>query len=287
MAVEALLIYAALAILAIGTITDFRIREVPDWVNYSGIAIGLGLRAIMSASSLEWSFIVSGLIGFGIFYGFALMMFYLGQWGGGDSKMLMALGALLGFEFRPDSALVSFAVNMLLVGAAYGVLWSIYLAVRHRKKFIPVASRIVRTRRFIASKIVALAVAFALAIAALGVPDYLIKVGMLIIALGVVMTFYTWFFVKAIEKCCMIKPIPVEKLTEGDWIVKDIVISGKRICGPKDLGISKEQIKELLRLKSRGKINEILVKEGMPFVPSFFIAYIVTLIWGNLVLLFV
>ena len=126
-----------------------------------------------------------------------------------------------------------------------------------------------------------------MAIAALFIPDYFLKIGFIILALAFLVMFYMWFFVKTIEDCCMIKSVPVEKLTEGDWIVKNIVIDKKRICGPKDLGISKSQIKTLLRLKRKGKIRKILIKEGMPFVPSFLISYVVTLIFGNLVLLFI
>jgi hypothetical protein len=81
--------------------------------------------------------------------------------------------------------------------------------------------------------------------------------------------------------------IPVEKLTEGDWIVKDVIVGGKRICGPKDLGISKPQIEVLLKLKQKGKIRKILVKEGMPFVPVFLISFVISLIWGNIALMYI
>ncbi|GIU69536.1 MAG: hypothetical protein KatS3mg002_0772 [Candidatus Woesearchaeota archaeon] len=48
----------------------------------------------------------------------------------------------------------------------------------------------------------------------------------------------------------------------------------KYITGPKDLGISKEQI-ELLK---KSKIKKVLVKEGIPFIPAFLIAFILTMI---------
>ena len=83
----------------------------------------------------------------------------------------------------------------------------------------------------------------------------------------------------------MIKKIPIEKLTEGDWIVKDVMVDNKRICGPKDLGIEKKQIAQLIKLKQKGKIQNIVIKEGIPFVPSFLIAYIATLLLGNWLLL--
>jgi len=81
----------------------------------------------------------------------------------------------------------------------------------------------------------------------------------------------------------MLKKVDVGKLTEGDWIVKDVKVDGKRICGPKDLGISKKQIRQLLRFRARGKIRKVLIKEGMPFVPSFLMGFIVTLFFGMIV----
>ena len=67
----------------------------------------------------------------------------------------------------------------------------------------------------------------------------------------------------------------------------DIRINGKYICGPKDLGIEKKQIKKLMVFYREGKIKKILIKEGIPFVPSFLIAFVITLVYGNIVLLLV
>ena len=79
----------------------------------------------------------------------------------------------------------------------------------------------------------------------------------------------------------MIKEVLPDKITEGDWIVEDVIVDNKRICGPKDLGIEKEQIKELLRLKSRNKIKTVLVKYGIPFIPSFLLAFLFSWIFDN------
>jgi hypothetical protein len=85
----------------------------------------------------------------------------------------------------------------------------------------------------------------------------------------------------------MIKKVKPEQLTIGDWIVNDVVVDGKRICGPKDLGIEEKQIKKLLRLKKKNKIKLVIIKEGIPFIPSFLASFIITFIWGNLFFLLV
>ena len=116
---------------------------------------------------------------------------------------------------------------------------------------------------------------------------FYIKILILSLAFLILVTFYLWVFTKAIEKSCMYKLVQPTRLTEGDWIVEDIRVYGKYVAGPKDLGISKNQIKKLVQFYKQGKIKKILIKEGIPFVPSFFIAFIVTLIFGNPLLWFI
>ena len=52
----------------------------------------------------------------------------------------------------------------------------------------------------------------------------------------------------------------------------------KYLCGPKDLGISKHQI-ELLKQLGYKKIK---IKEAIPFIPSFFLAFMLTITYGNI-----
>ncbi|MBT4352442.1 hypothetical protein HOD20_07955, partial [archaeon] len=98
-------------------------------------------------------------------------------------------------------------------------------------------------------------------------------------------TFFIWVVVKSIEEVCMIKKVAPEKLTEGDWIVKDIKIDGKRICGPKDLGIERKQIDQLIKFKKQKKITYVTIKNGIPFVPSFLFAFVYTIIFNNIIFL--
>ncbi len=81
-----------------------------------------------------------------------------------------------------------------------------------------------------------------------------------------------------------VKPM---ELTEGDWIAKDVKVNGKRICGPKDLGIEKKQIRKLVGFYRKGKVKRILIKVGIPFVPSFLVSFLISVLFGNMVLWFV
>lgn len=273
--IEALLSLIALALLAAGTYTDIKTREVPDWVNFSGIIAGVVVRLLWSIDTSDWRVFGWGALGFIVFFALAIIMYYAGQWGGGDSKLLMAMGALLGFEFSLKSLGLSFLVWILLAGAGYGLVWSIMLAVRNWKGFCSSCSSLSRSlRKFHIPVWIVFVVGIAFAIAT---DDSLLRIVMLVIAIVSPVLFYMSIAVKAVENCCMCKMLPVGMLTEGDWIAKPVRVKGRQICGPKDLGVTREKIQELKRLK----IKQVLVKEGIPFVPSFLIAFLLALWLGN------
>src|SRR3989338_1091038 len=125
-------------VLLIGSFTDLKTREVPDWLNYGLIISGIGLNLLFSAIYSNPSFIINSIIGLAIFFGIAYIMFYAGQWGGGDSKMLMGLGAMIGLDvsFKTPQFPASFLIYALFIGAIYGLLWSIWLAFRNRQRFL-------------------------------------------------------------------------------------------------------------------------------------------------------
>ena len=289
--------------LFIGSITDLKTREVPDWVNYGLIFSGIGLNTLFTVvynqfivkeiilnnrSTLQYiispdSYLIDSLVGLVILFGIAYIMFYAGQWGGGDSKILMGLGAMIGIDAGSISSqfLFGFFINALFIGAVYGLFWSILLVFKNRQKFRKEFSKILLQKNAVRAKKIMLLVLVLLFIFLFAARLYYIKILILSLAFITLTTFYLWIFVKAIEKSAMYKLVEPTRLTEGDWIVKDIYVKGKYICGPKDLGISKSQIRKLVEFYRKRKIRKILIKEGIPFVPSFLAAFVVTLIFGN------
>ncbi len=269
--------------LFIGSITDLKTREVPDWLNYGLVFSGLGLNLLFSIIYSNSSFVINSIIGLTIFFGIAYIMFYAGQWGGGDSKMIMGLGAIIGFDVSSVASqfLFGFFINALFIGAIYGLFWSFYLVLKNKKKFLKEFRKILLEKNILKTKKIMIILLIILLIVFFLVDLFYIKILILSIAFLMLATFYLWIFIKSVEKSCMYKLVEPSKLTEGEWIVKDIFIGGKYITGPKDLGISKNQIKKLIEFYKKGKVKKILIKEGIPFVPSFFIAFIVTLVFGN------
>jgi prepilin peptidase CpaA len=262
----------------IGTITDIRTREVPDWLNYALIFSGLGFGGIMSAVTGQATFIISSLAGLAVFFLLGMLMFYTGQWGGGDSKMLMGIGAMIGLDVSlyrnwliAPPFLLDFIVYSLICGAIYGLLWSIWVAIANRKEFMKDFKAQLRAANKAKIALLALAVGGIVLSFFMDAPfRFVILAAVCIILLA----FYAFLFIRAVEKSCMLKRVLPQELTEGDWIAEDVVINGKRITGPKDLGIEKDKIELLKKLHSRGKVDRIKIKVGIPFVPSFLFAFI-------------
>lgn len=280
-----LIIAVCIIALIIGSITDIKTREVPDWLNYSLVAAGLGIRLIWALAAWDIWILLYGVFGFLVFLALAYLMFYTGQWGGGDSKMLIGLGALIGLDFKLNTFMLSFLINMLFIGALYGVVWSCIIAFRNKKNFVKVFRDFMLEKSFMLWRRAVLIISLALLVSVFFVPNQILKLLILVIVFVMIIVVYLFTFIKAVEKIAMLKRVTPMQLTEGDWIVKDIHVDGKYIAGPKDLGIEKKQIKKLIDLYKKGKVKKILVKDGIPFVPSFLIAFIVTLIWGNVILM--
>jgi len=145
----------AFVLCIVGTYTDLKWREIPDWLNYFGILSGVGIGVIVSISSASFSPLIGVIIGG--FAGFVIgcVMFYSGQWGGGDSKLLIALGVLLGVQ--PEYDLLAFfnqpffvfLLWLVVCGGVYGLIWTIFLAVKNRKEFVKSFSVIAFEARWI------------------------------------------------------------------------------------------------------------------------------------------
>jgi Flp pilus assembly protein protease CpaA len=261
---------AGLLSLGLASWHDIRTREVPDLVSYGLILFSVSYGVAKALLLSSWQPLLSMLFGLCAMVALGFLLFYLGQWGGADSKLLMGLGALLGLGFGSYDLLL-FILLSLFTGATYGLFYTAGLALKGRKAFVERFRRLIREPKVHTLRTIVIAGCFLLLFAAVFFASF--RPPLIVATIAVYLMFYLWLSVKTVEQAILTKEYPVGKLTEGDWILKDVMVRGKRVCGPKDLGISKEQIQLLKRLK----VKSVWVKEGIPFVPSFLIAYV--LLW--------
>ena len=268
--------------LFLASLTDLKTREVPDLLNYAMVCLGLGIAAIYSILFASWQPILQSVVGLGIGFIIGESMFYAGQWGGGDTKALEGIGALVGASVwnTQNFYFITFLVNIIIVGAFYGIAWSIALAIKHRKVFLAKLEETATAKPILAYR------RFMMGFAVLGVAcSFLAPIEIRLWIIGAVaflyLLFYLWLAIRIIERNILTRPVAPETLTEGDWIATDIYVRGKYIAGPKDLGVSNEQIRLLITLKKQKKIKTVVMKSGIPLVPSWLLAYLLTFIVGN------
>jgi len=261
------LVVLALVWILFSVVADFKHRIVPNWLNFSLIIFALGFRFFHSLFLNDFTFLYQGIIGFGIFFIVGNALYYGRMFAGGDAKLMIALGAILPFSSDLITNLEIFAMFFLLFlfsGAIYGFGWSIFLSVRNfekQKKEFSVQFRKNR-KAFIFSAI------FAILFFAAGFYNFLFAYFGLIIFLIP----YLYIYAKAVDETSLVKNVKAKNLSEGDWLYHDLKI-GEKTIKAKWEGLSKEEIRLI-----RKKFKEIKIRHGIPFTPSFLIAFLV-LIW--------
>jgi Flp pilus assembly protein protease CpaA len=259
--------------LLIATYRDVLTREVPDTVSYALIVIGLlgGLIAALVLQDL--TFFLERLFGFIGGVAIGMLMFYTRQWGGGDAKLIMGVGAILGLGSN-NLQLIEFLILLIFCGAAYGIIYTLVLALSvHRKIFLPAFSLYVRTK-FVHRLRIGLVVTGVVFVILIIIAPYDRKIMLGLLLLAIYLLVYAWIFMKVVEQHIMLKQYPVSKLTEGDWVAKDVKAGKKLLVSAKSTGITNAQISAL----KKSRVRYVLVKEGIPFVPGFLLAFIALLL---------
>jgi len=254
---------------------DLKTTEIPDEIPYVMMAIGIIGNIV--ASYLAWSywpFVYSMIAGLG-FLGFGFVMYYLGQWGGGDAKILSAIGFLLPMYqttklMFPFS--ISFFFNVFLVGAIYMIVYAFTLSIINKKIWTTFFNDLKANARMIliynsalVASIILMGVFFAGYFEFLPLEAFTVLV--VTIGLASAGLYILWKFVKAVENVGFKKKIPVSELRVGD--VPDYYKIWEGVT-EKDIG----------KIKKSGK-KYIWIKEGVRFAPTFPIALLFTFLVGD------
>lgn len=265
----------------VGAIFDLKTTEIPEKILYAMITIGIFLSAVLSyQQSNIWPLAYSLIVGSGLL-GFGALMYYVGIWGGADAFMLSAIGFLipnlsigkaLMFPFA-----VSFVINVFMIGAVYMIVYAVVIALRNRKILVKF-----KNDMRIGAKLLLLA-SVALLAFFIGINWYLanilnefninfIIVNSLIPLSLMIGLFIIWKFSKAVENVGFKRRIPVSKLKIGDMLADSRLLDG----------ITKEQWQKIRKTK-----RFVWIKEGVRFAPTFPLALLFTIFFGDAFLLFV
>lgn len=254
-------------------IQDFRKREVDNIWNFSLIGIALAYRLGVSIFNGNYWFFMNGVFGFLIFLALGNAFYYSRLFAGGDAKLLISLGAIMPLSYAWIFNFEIFGIFILLFllgGSVYGIIYSFVLITRNWEKFKQEFARFSEKykRMYIIS--------FAFAIIIMGILFLMGETRLFLIGLIFLLFPVLFVFSKAIEESCLVKKIPAQKVTVGDWLYEDVWI-GRKLIKAKWEGVSKKDLGLIRKCKKK-----ILVKQGIPFTPSFLIGFIGLLIWENL-----
>jgi prepilin peptidase CpaA len=119
---ERAVIPLVIAVLTIAVYTDLRWRLIKNVLTVPTMILGLLLHFLIGG----WSGLIFGVLGLAVGFGLMMIPFAFGQMGGGDVKLMTALGSLLG----------AYAIlNVFLYTTLAGGLLALGFAARHKESF--------------------------------------------------------------------------------------------------------------------------------------------------------
>lgn len=260
------LIILALIWMVGAILQDLRRREVDNLWNFSLIGFALGYRFITVLFNGNYWFFLNGLIGLLIFFILGNIFYYSRLFAGGDAKLLIALGVIMPLSYDWIINLKIFGIFILgfiVLGSIYVLLWAIYLMFKNWNKFKKEFLKQWKNYEKIFLIFFIVVILFIFIVLIKG-PVILVLIGLIILLFPIL-----FLFAKSIEESCMIKSISPDKLSEGEWLYRDLVVDGRKIRANWD-GISADE----LRLIKRKYKKNILIKQGIPFTPSFLLGFI-------------
>jgi Flp pilus assembly protein protease CpaA len=251
------------------TVQDIRKREVANWLNFSLIAFALAYRAFYSITHSDAKFFLLGLSGFTIFFIIAHILYYSRAFAGGDAKLIMGFGIILPYTSYASLLTLPliFVFTLFLVGAIYSIIYSLFIVSKNKSTFLKRFNKSYNKHKLYLR--ISVLLFTILTISGFFQPILFAFALLFLIP-------FLFIYTKSLDSC-MIKLLPPSKLTEGDWLEKEVRI-GKTKIKRSIHGLSEKDIKFLKKHK-----KSVFIKEGIPFVPAFLITLLI-IVFVSLVL---
>jgi Flp pilus assembly protein protease CpaA len=264
---------------------DLKTTDIPDKIPHLMIVAGIAIAVAESVLQSNYSILMTSLLSGGSLFAIGFLMYYFGQWGGGDAKILSAIGFLIpsipsqfpGKTFLPFP--LSFLFNVFLIGTVYMLLYAIIFALMN-KKLVGIFIKDVKRHQkviYLGSAMIFVSFFFINYLISGYFLDYsnlqLTVTNSILLWFGTVFVYIVFKFAKVVQDHGFTKKIPISKLKVGDVLLKNKLFEG----------ITE---KELKKLKNSGK-KFVYVKEGVRFGMAFPISLLFTIYFGDAFLLFI
>ncbi len=114
-------------VLVAAAVSDLARGKVYNWLTYPAIAAGLALGALQGAAAEgAWDGLSDRVLGFGFGFGVLFVAYVIGGMGGGDVKLMGAVGALLGWNSVTDHGALHAVFYSFMTAAAIGLILMIW-----------------------------------------------------------------------------------------------------------------------------------------------------------------
>lgn len=255
-------------------IYDLKTSNVPDSVCLLMISSALLLYSIYGFSTGDFTGLINSFIIGGLFLGFGLLMYFTGQWGGGDGELLVAIGFLVPnltiIESVFPLSAISFFINSFFIGAIYSIAYSLILVYKN-----PKISKNFMTKMTGNKISIVLIMIFALSISLLFLSQTILFILLSFIAILIIFQKFS----KTIEES-FYKKIPTSKLQVDDMLGEDI--PRLRMYKKRIKGLTKNQVKRIKSIK-----RYVIVREGIRYGIVFPLSLLFTYFFGDFFLFFV
>jgi prepilin peptidase CpaA len=109
-----------LALVLAAALYDVRYRRIPNWISVVGVVSGLAMNTFLAYDSpSRWSGLVTSLEGMGLGFGVYFLLYLLRAMGAGDTKLMAAVGAVVGpaawFGIFLVTAVIGGAMSLILI----------------------------------------------------------------------------------------------------------------------------------------------------------------------------
>ena len=250
----------------VACLQDLKRREVDNWLNLFLLVSSFSFIFIRALMEKNGDFILLAGFVLVIMIGVMNLFYYSRVFAGGDAKLLVAMTAFfLGVNFVSSMINIGiFILFLMLSGSVYGLVYSLVLYFKDMKK-INNKIRNGFSKLWIRYSVIAGILLF--------VFSYVNWIFLFLSIFSFLLPIL-YVFAKALEDVSMVRKVSGEQLREGDWMTKDVRVKGKIIKASWD-GLSLDDIK---LLKNKKKVE---IKEGLPFVPAFLIAFLLYSFFKN------
>ena len=279
----------SLSIALIGSLAagiwDLKTTDIPDKIPHLMMVAGVAIAVAESVLQSNYWILFSSLISGGSLFAIGFLMYYFGQWGGGDAKILSAIGFLIPSipsQFPGKIILpfpISFLFNVFLIGTIYMLSYAVIYAFMNRKLLGIFFKDVKGNQKVIYLGSVAMFACFFIINYFLStyLLDYfnlqIALINSILLLIGTVGIYVIFKFAKIVQDHGFTKKIPISKLKVGDVLLENKLFEG----------ITEKEIKKLKRTGKRF----VSVKEGVRFGLAFPLALLFTIYFGDAFLLFI